>query len=98
MRIAMFQLLAASFLTPLRPAVPAGADLDHPVRHLSIQATRKSKTTQEINMKLLDLLISILRFAAGVSALSRDEPAERLLDLNRSAAAASATIIATKWR
>jgi hypothetical protein len=49
-------------------------------------------------MKLLDLLISILRFAAGVSALSRDEQAQRLLDLNNSAAAASSTIIATKWR
>jgi hypothetical protein len=44
MKKAMCQLLAASFLTPLRPALPADAALDHPVRHLSIQVTRESKT------------------------------------------------------
>jgi hypothetical protein len=49
-------------------------------------------------MKLLDVWISILRFAAGVSVFSRDEQEERLLDLNSTAAAASSYIIATKWR
>jgi hypothetical protein len=49
-------------------------------------------------MKLLDLLISILRFAAGISVFSRDEQEERLLDLKSTAAAASSTILATKCR
>jgi hypothetical protein len=91
----MSQLLAASFLTPLRPALPVDAGLDHPLRHTS---NTQIKNTQEIKMKLLDLLISILCSAAGFSVLSQDKQSERLLDLNRSAAAASSTILATKCR
>jgi hypothetical protein len=49
-------------------------------------------------MKLLDVLISILRFAAGVSVSTRDEHEERLMGLNSSAAAALSTILATKCR
>jgi hypothetical protein len=41
----MCQLLAASFLTPLRPALPADAALDHPLRHTSYT---QIKNTQEI--------------------------------------------------
>jgi hypothetical protein len=49
-------------------------------------------------MKLLDVLISILRFAAGVSVYTRGEHEERLMGVNSSAAAASSTILATKCR